>query len=154
MCSGEGGWSPWSHGPCSHTCGTGPEQAPRTAPLLTILTSALATAPSTKRGDCSCHSEYYLCCYMLATLLVYKFRVVPNYQDNRQQQQCNKSHASRKIWVGCCGCLLEQKHISTHMYSSSCPPCNKWLGMTAWLVHFASVCSFSYVDWAWAEQDI
>ena len=21
--SGEGGWSPWSHGPCSHTCGNG-----------------------------------------------------------------------------------------------------------------------------------
>ena len=51
MCSGEGGWSPWSHGPCSHTCGTELEQAPRTAPLLTILTSALVTAPSTKHVE-------------------------------------------------------------------------------------------------------
>ena len=29
MHSGEGGWSPWSHGPCSHTCGNGARTSTR-----------------------------------------------------------------------------------------------------------------------------
>ena len=29
MCSGEGGWSPWSHGPCSRNCGNGTRTSTR-----------------------------------------------------------------------------------------------------------------------------